>query len=556
MRLKGYMMGMMGSFSHGMKSAVVRFAFATVMILLLSGVMIYNLLTYDELLRDKMGVIAYYCITAALLDIALRLRHEDSEMKGHLYSVITIVCQALIFVDAFDLWHHTPLCLSSILPRAVITGTIVVAWVYIPFRNEKTDAAMWNFVKALVIGAVQCFCIGILLYIALMLLVTSLDFLFKISWGNKALSVVLIISLLTVPSFLMLTRIPSGEEKYCREFTPMTFLKATVRYLFVPVTLLYLLVLYVYALKIIIAWQLPDGNVGLPVSILAVSSILLGIVMYPSLREERNKLEHRFVRFMPFLVLPLLVLMTIAIGRRISDYGISVSRLYAATLNLWLYAVALVVIFRRPQRIHWIAISAAAVLVLTTCLPINYCTLTKNYVASKIDKLINEHKPKELPIKTSEDFTDWITSIPEESADEIEENIRYIKQTFGNKEANKWVSFDNYIYAEPREKSKFITYSCKDDTYKIPQAYDRFVFFSDYKPTFTTDSKGRKLVTIHYNDNDSATFVFNCNAFKTENEVRLTSTDSMHLCCIKFANIKYEDFNESMFNGCMFYKNK
>ena len=554
MKIQNFATRMVESFSHGMKNAVVRYPYACLMILLLSGVMIYDSLNHGELLADEIGVTAYYCITAALIDITLRLWRESRELKRDVAILVFVVCQALLFAHALYLWHVTPLCLPNMLPCWAIAGAITVALVYVPFRKEKTDAAMWNFVKSLIFGGIQCFCIGILLFIALMLLVHSLDFLFKISWANEAMSVVLIISMLTVPAFLMLTRIPSGEEKCRREFTPMTFLKATVRYLFIPVTLLYLLVLYIYALKIIIAWQLPDGNVGLPVSILAVSSILLGIVLYPSLREKGNKLEHYFVRFIPFLVLPLLVLMTIAIVRRISDYGISVSRLYAATLNLWLYAVALVVIFQKTRRIHWIAISAAVVMVLTTCLPINYCTLTKNYVSSKIDKLINEYKPKELPIKTSEDFEDWTASIPETSADEIEENIQYIQQTFGDKEAHKWVSFDNFMYTGPREKSKFITFSCKDDTYKIPQGYDRFVSFHDYEPTFTTDSKGRKLVTLHYNDKDSATFAFNCDAFKTEKEVWLTSTDNKHVCCIKYAHIKLDNLSESVFDGGIFYK--
>ena len=103
------------------------------------------------------------------------------------------------------------------------------------------------------------------------------------------------------------------------------------------------------------------------------------------------------------------------------------------------------------------------------------------------------------------------------------------------------------MYARPREANKFITLSCKEDSYKIPQGYDRFVSFHDYEPTFTTDSKGRKLVTLHYNDKDSATFIFNCDAFKTEKEVWLTPTDNKHVCCIKYAHIKLVNGDEAAF---------
>lgn len=80
---------------------------------------------------------------------------------------------------------------------------------------------------------------------------------------------------------------------------------------------------------------------------------------------------------MPVLILPLLLLMTIGIIRRFNDYGITINRLYLATLNGWFYIVCIGLFVIKARRINWIPVSFAGIFLLTSALPVNYAGITR-----------------------------------------------------------------------------------------------------------------------------------------------------------------------------------
>ena len=56
-------------------------------------------------------------------------------------------------------------------------------------------------------------------------------------------------------------------------------------------------------------------------------------------QEKQSAINEWIARWLPALVLPLLVLMTVGIIRRFNDYGVTINRLYLITLNIWCYIV-------------------------------------------------------------------------------------------------------------------------------------------------------------------------------------------------------------------------
>ena len=61
---------------------------------------------------------------------------------------------------------------------------------------------------------------------------------------------------------LFLGMLPKDEQKHNREPQPSEFLNGTIHFLFLPLMAGYLLVLYVYAARIFISWELPTGWVS------------------------------------------------------------------------------------------------------------------------------------------------------------------------------------------------------------------------------------------------------------------------------------------------------
>jgi hypothetical protein len=104
--------------------------------------------------------------------------------------------------------------------------------------------------------------------------------------------------------------------------------------------------------------------------------------------EDSKPFERWVIRWFPVLALPLVILMTVGIVRRLGDYGITVNRLYVLTLNLWFYAVCIGLFVLKARRIHWIPLSFGAILLLTSAQPMNYCEIVRRYLRQQISDVM------------------------------------------------------------------------------------------------------------------------------------------------------------------------
>ena len=95
---------------------------------------------------------------------------------------------------------------------------------------------------------------------------------------------------------------------------------ALVKFVAVPLLLVYTAILYAYAAKIALAWELPKGTLGAMVVgylFAGAATLLLG---YPS-RETGGALVRLFWRYWVWLAALPVVLLFVAVSRRIADYG-------------------------------------------------------------------------------------------------------------------------------------------------------------------------------------------------------------------------------------------
>ncbi len=111
-------------------------------------------------------------------------------------------------------------------------------------------------------------------------------------------------------------------------------------------------------------------------------------------------------RWLPVVMLPLLALMSVAIGRRLSDYGITISRLYLLVFNVWCYAVCLWLIFTRNRRIWLIPTSFAVILLLISVGPQSIANITKRHLLNEARDAFMASGFTKLPL-TDEQYKRW-----------------------------------------------------------------------------------------------------------------------------------------------------
>ena len=106
-----------------------------------------------------------------------------------------------------------------------------------------------------------------------------------------------------------------------------------------PLLLVYTAILYAYAAKIALAWELPKGTLGAMVVgylFAGAATLLLG---YPS-RETGGPLVRLFWRYWVWLAALPVALLFIAVWRRIADYGLTEQRYLMVLIGVWALILA------------------------------------------------------------------------------------------------------------------------------------------------------------------------------------------------------------------------
>jgi hypothetical protein len=133
------------------------------------------------------------------------------------------------------------------------------------------------------------------------------------------------------------------------------------KYILIPIVILYFVILYAYGAKIGIEWSLPHGWVSSLVLGFSVAGIFTYLLNFYLPHEDRSLIVVKFKKWFWWVVLPLTGLLFIAIGKRISDYGVTEERFLVAQLGLWLALTCAYFLFSRKENIKFIPISLAIV---------------------------------------------------------------------------------------------------------------------------------------------------------------------------------------------------
>lgn len=138
-----------------------------------------------------------------------------------------------------------------------------------------------------------------------------------------------------------------------------------LNYLLVPLALVYVIILHLYAGKMMIDWDLPKGQVGIMVLIFSLGGAGIWLIASPW-RGTGSALLRFFSRnWFLFLIVPL-CLLAIGTWRRIADYGVTPERYGLAALGLWVGFLIIWFAMRRRTIQPRIVLGSLCVLLIAT----------------------------------------------------------------------------------------------------------------------------------------------------------------------------------------------
>ncbi|MCQ2973884.1 MAG: DUF4153 domain-containing protein [Bacteroidales bacterium] len=417
------------NFTELVKDALQRFYVALIFFFLLYLTIEFNHYKLISSERIKFFTLFYFS-SSAFLNFALFLWAEGC--KSLKTKIITLVSVNIFwfvysFVVSKDAFYQSQQIFIFPLMFALCT-TILLSMFCLPFFRCKNDIPFVNFISKFIKSILVSVLIICILCGGISLLFYSVDQLFNLKLDDDFLVSILFFISINLTPILVFIQIPKKDQVIDDNVYDLDKIsKVAIRYLFIPLLLIYLIVLYVYGLKILFSFELPKGMVSVLVSVSMFVMVLISVFIYGSKFLEGNKLDKLFLKYVPILLLPLLVLMSIGIFKRLYDYGITISRLYLLVVNIWFYAVCIYLIVTKVKRVIWIPASFCIIFILISFGPLSMVNITfrslKNDIVSSLEK-----SNYQIPI-TKDQFEDWVKNIDSTEVDNISK-FRYLVQEY------------------------------------------------------------------------------------------------------------------------------
>lgn len=499
------------TFNGTLQSNLKRFPITLFFTIALTCYLCYFVSNHDE--NKKLNwIIGYYLSVGTLLSLTLHLWCE--EMKRIIPKIaVQAGMHLLLILDAIYLYSYSYEKSFTEIGIAHGAGILAIGLsvFFLSFFKEKNDIPSWNFALSSITACMTANVIGCIMSGGICFLILSVHKLFDLSIDSTCYLYIVILCNVCLSMFLFLGLLPQKREKHNTRPLQHSFLNGVIHYLFLPLTGGYLIVLYIYALRILINWELPIGWVSWLVITLMTGCIVIEFGLYPSRMAQQKRTDNLIARWLPLFVLPLLLLMTIGIIRRFNDYGVTINRLYLITLNIWCYFVCIILIIIKAKRISWIPISFSLVFLLTSVLPVNYASITRQIIQKEVNQTIIRQKPMlNLPL-SQEQYNQWLKTFSSEQARQINEKFIYLYEWFGKESICQWIDEDVSLYMlrtefeDRQENQSTVSYSrtiASEATISIPDGYKKLQSIHRYQ---IIDHKGQdKIIAVPLTqDNDT-----------------------------------------------------
>ena len=313
----------------------------------------------DEFIEVNLLLFGSIFITGMCEIIREKYFYEKNKwlVRG-IYSFITLVLSIIFYVDYLQTNDYNNFKFWALIPISIIL------FVLIPILNRENkekylQSEFSDFVITYIFAAVLFVGIAIVLTtISYLFFSSNNDFFFRLT----TYSFWFIAEVFGASLFLSLLKKPDDDlENY--KF-PSIF-NLLIKFVIIPLIVIYTGVLYIYMAKAVISMQLPKGLISHLVLWYTAFSVIIIILITPF--TQKDKFLGNFKKYFPYFSIPLIFASLFALFQRIYQYGITEKRYYVLILIFWL--LFCVILFIRKMNITGIFISLIACVVIAVYTP-------------------------------------------------------------------------------------------------------------------------------------------------------------------------------------------
>ncbi|RZK40864.1 MAG: DUF4153 domain-containing protein [Pedobacter sp.] len=315
-----------------------------------------------------------------------------SESKGYsmgrtwLFRVLSIIlCIGIYFlIDPFnsraDLFR---------VFFAVFSFHLLVA--FAPFIGNSSLLGFWQYNKTIFLRILTAAFYALVLFAGLAGALAAVEGLFNVNIPGRAYTQLFALVTAGFASIFFLAGIPSDFSRLAEDYAYPKGLKIFTQYVLIPLMTIYLAILLVYEIKIIMIWSLPKGIVSSLILGYTVFGILSLLLIYPIKDDVGNGWMRLFSKFFYLTMIPLIVLLFLAITKRVGTYGITEPRYILMVLAIWITAISAYFLFSKKQNIKVIPISLCLTGILILYGPQSASSMAKQSQIARLERFLKDN---------------------------------------------------------------------------------------------------------------------------------------------------------------------
>lgn len=428
----------------------------------------------DRLLSGAIAVVkrfplALQCATVASILVVVVIEHRDVHEPSILLKLIVTLLLGLPLFIALALasenrnWSVRTRILSQVIGLAVLAAHYATVPIDLfnpantairqvilgfglhflvaiaPFVGRRLERGFWQYNKSLLLGLLTSVFYSAALFFGLTIALAAADYLFGFDVQPETYGEMFVLMAGIVNTWIFLALIPVDLKALETSEEYPGGLKIFSQYVLLPLVGLYFVILIAYEAKIIVEWNWPKGWVSQLVLWYSVVGVLSLLLLHPLKDRTDSKWIGKFGDWFFRLLVPLVIMLFLAIRRRIAEYGVTEPRYLVLILAVGLSVVVIYFLFSRRKDIRIIPIVLVCLAVIAAYGPLSASSVSTWSQTSRLDEMLAKHGLLRDGALQKPEVT-----VPLEARREMSSVISYLNESQGPSVFAKWLP-DNII---------------------------------------------------------------------------------------------------------------
>jgi len=306
---------------------------------------------------------------------------------------------------------------------------------FLPYARYREPNGFWQYNRALFLRYLTASLYSGVLYAGLAVALLAVDKLLGVNVPGEGYARLWVVIAFVFNTWFFVGGVPRDFGALEARTDYPTGLRIFTQYILVPIVAIYLLILTLYLGKVLITRQWPSGWIGYLVSSVATVGILSWLLVHPLEEKPEYAWVKTFTRGFYIVLMPSIVMLWLAIWKRVEQYGITERRYFLIVLSIWLAAIALYYTIARSRSIKVIPATLSAVALLTFAGPWGAYTVSR---ASQLSRLRGVLERNAMLVNGTLQAPARDVSFADRR--ELSGGFRYLLETHGDGAIAAWLS--------------------------------------------------------------------------------------------------------------------